>query len=715
MKQEKTVSKWRNDSVQTQFRQPLEDILASVLGKERWNLRWTNNAEKLVVVPYDGIPFLHCGKRSFCCHLGPDKDKHKKERMVAKRQERFAELDDNNRPSTRRRHTKKIGCPSKVYQLRIVKFPGYSVERNTPTERYAAAKRFRRDLTNGGVEIETQELFFLKIPPDQLHQGHPVGLPYIPQKMERKRPAVPAPRKSRSKKARMEREQQKQEKLKQQQMVHQQGQQQHWTVYQQQQLADRAMYQEQQEYFLQIPDTADDVLNDEIIYDGIISSDIQEGIMDEHIENSESLVRPDLAGYCPASNLSFNEHITQLKKQGKEVYHFAFGQSPFPIMDHAQEALREHAGENAYLPVAGLKDLQKAVCRFHSRYDWMNELLDNQVIIGPGTKELIFLLMNVFNGVVLVVSPSWTTYKPQVTLSHHKPYTIQTTLEGEWRITPEAIEQTILSNNLTGNKLLILCNPDNPTGTSYSAHHLASLATVCRRHNIIVLSDEIYARLHFQQSHVSLAKYYPEGTILGSGLSKWASAGGWRLGYQIYPRELNELKAAVRSAASHTYSCAAAPMQYAAIKLFANSEACDEYIKATTKIMSTLGNYSYRELTSVGVKAVRPKAGYYMMPDFEVCRAGLLKKDLHSCEDMVQLMFKESKVAVMAAGPAFLRPEHELTTRLCFVDFDGKPALEAYRALGPDPTLDDSFIQQYCPNVYNGIQALKKWVVKYSA
>lgn len=88
-------------------------------------------------------------------------------------------------------------------------------------------------------------------------------------------------------------------------------------------------------------------------------------------------------------------------------------------------------------------------------------------------------------------------------------------------------------------------------------------------------------------------QFYPEGTILNSGYSKWASAGGWRMGYHIYPAKLAVLRDAVRSVASHTYSCAPAPMQYAIAHALRDEAACDDYIQHTTRVMSAVAEYCY--------------------------------------------------------------------------------------------------------------------------
>lgn len=226
-----------------------------------------------------------------------------------------------------------------------------------------------------------------------------------------------------------------------------------------------------------------------------------------------------------------------------------------------------------------------------------------------------------------------------------------------------------------------------------------------------MLSDEIYSRIRYDQKHVSLAKFYPEGTIISTGLSKWASAGGWRLGYHMYPKQLSDLRRAVRSAASHTYTSAPSPVQYAATEMFQNLDLCDSYIKHCSRILDAVGSYCYWELTSVGVKAVKPTAGYYIFPDFEVIKENLKRRGIKTCEEMCKAILDECGVAVMAGGPAFLRPVDELTTRLCYVPFDGGNALSYSRSLGMDKDLPENFVKDYCTPVYDGIQALKKWVL----
>ena len=266
-----------------------------------------------------------------------------------------------------------------------------------------------------------------------------------------------------------------------------------------------------------------------------------------------SVIREDLSGYSGASNLKFNEKIKALQAGGEEIYHFGFGQSPFPVPAPFVRHLRQTAPINSYLNVAGLPELREQIVEFHREWDGV-ELSASQMVVGPGSKELIYLVLAVFRGQVLLPAPAWTTYRPQARLAGHQPRLIPQHSENQWKLRAEDLEAGVREAGEDGGPfLVILTNPGNPSGCVYHRAELESLAEVCRRHNIIVLSDEIYARLTYSGGHVCMSGVYPEGTVLTSGFSKWSSAGGWRLGYAHFPPDLTSLREAVTSGASHTY------------------------------------------------------------------------------------------------------------------------------------------------------------------
>lgn len=421
----------------------------------------------------------------------------------------------------------------------------------------------------------------------------------------------------------------------------------------------------------------------------------------------KSLVRSELQNYTPADNITEHEIMTHVKARCPDVYHFGFSQSPFPLMEEAVHGLTKHAAKNEHLPISGLKELRQAICDFHKLHDDVSFCPDD-VVVGPGSKALIYLTLSVFDGDVIVISPSWTTYKTQLLLTQHTPRIMDTSLAEDWKISAASLTKFLEENQLSHYKLLILKNPCTPTGTSYTSEELKAMADVCRRHNVIVLADESYARLKFNHDHVSMLKMYPEGTLLCSSLSKWASASGWRVGYQIYARPLFSIRGAIRGSLSHIFTSVAAPIQYAACEFLQNEAACTAYQKHTTRIMAAVAKYCHRELTSVGVKVLEPTAGFYIFPNFNVIKKGLGIRKIRTCQQMVDHLCIDTSITVMPLDPA----RNELTVRLCYVDFDGGLALKESRKIGLETQLPDTFVKDFCTYVYDGIQLMKGWVEK---
>ena len=147
---------------------------------------------------------------------------------------------------------------------------------------------------------------------------------------------------------------------------------------------------------------------------------------------------------------------------------------------------------------------------------------------------MIFNLQFAYDGLLLLPAPSWVSYEPQAQIAQMPVYRIPTTQEDNWCLQVNALEAACQELPST-KKLLILNYPNNPTGTSYSPEHLISMTQVLRKYEVLVIADEIYGEVHHNGNHHSLAEFYPEGTIISSGLSKWCGAGGWRLGTFTFP------------------------------------------------------------------------------------------------------------------------------------------------------------------------------------
>ena len=275
----------------------------------------------------------------------------------------------------------------------------------------------------------------------------------------------------------------------------------------------------------------------------------------------------------PSSTLKINEISRELENKGKKIFKFGFGQSPFQVPSDVVNELKNNAHQNKYLPMQGLKELREAVAKYTSNKKDYNYKSEN-VIIGPGSKELMFLLHILFEGDIILPAPSWVSYAPQAILGRNKIHSIQTTRENNWFPTATEIEKVILKNK-NKNYLLFLNSPNNPSGQI--CENLKEISEITKKYNLVILSDEIYSELSFEEGFKSISSFCPEKTIISTGLSKWCGAGGWRLGYFIIPESLNHLRDAINVLASETFSSVSAPIQYAAITAYSNDHS--DYIK----------------------------------------------------------------------------------------------------------------------------------------
>ena len=140
------------------------------------------------------------------------------------------------------------------------------------------------------------------------------------------------------------------------------------------------------------------------------------------------IIKDQISKLKPSATLAINEESNKLKRSGKKVYKFGFGQSPFPIPNSITLALKNAANKNSYLPMQGLEELRSAIA------DYLNKTNDNNfnkedIVIGPGTKELMFLTQIAFEGEVLLPAPSWVSYQPQALIAKNKVHWNQTTSE----------------------------------------------------------------------------------------------------------------------------------------------------------------------------------------------------------------------------------------------------------------------------------------------
>jgi aspartate aminotransferase len=417
----------------------------------------------------------------------------------------------------------------------------------------------------------------------------------------------------------------------------------------------------------------------------------------------------NIRGIGQSPTLAINELSKQLQAKGKHIYRMGLGQSPVPVPSPVVEALKLHAHEKDYLAVNGLDILRKAVARFHRQIDGI-DISPRNVLIGPGSKELMFLLQLVYYGDIILPTPCWVSYAPQAKIIGRNIKLIHTTFEDRWLINPELLE-TYLSgeNDQYKPRLLVLNYPSNPHGGTYTSQELKGIAKIAQKHEMIILSDEIYGQLHHEGRHISIARFYPERTIISSGLSKWCGAGGWRLGTFAFPSTLNWLMNSMAAVASETYTSVSAPIQYAAVRAFQGGIVIERYLCHARRILSYIENRSAEIFARAGIRVLRPEGAFYLFIDFSQFSEKLIPKGVVDSNTLCEKLLNETGVAILP-GASFQRPEEELTARLAYVNFDGSKALAMSETIPLSEGLPDDFDDHCFASVFDAIHKIVDWI-----
>tara|TARA_X000001036_G_scaffold127910_1_gene121028 strand:- start:129 stop:1364 length:1236 start_codon:yes stop_codon:yes gene_type:complete len=406
----------------------------------------------------------------------------------------------------------------------------------------------------------------------------------------------------------------------------------------------------------------------------------------------KDLTKKNILKLKQSSTLVINEKCKKLIKEGKKVYQFGFGQSPFPVPEKIVTKLKDNAHRKEYLPIQGLERLRESISNDLRKKTGISYPKEN-IIITPGSKEAMLLFHVAFNGEIILSAPSWVSYEPQAIIGRNKVHWIQTSSENNWFPTAKQLEKKINSIRKK-NLLFILNSPNNPSGTI--CKNLKELSAVAKKYNLIVLSDEIYTDLTFCNKYESISQFYPERTIISGGLSKWCGAGGWRVGFFAVPDKLSKLLENIKTLASESYSTVNSPAQFAAVEAYEGD--FEDYKNKTKNILRSVGNYVYNHLKSNKVLINPPQGAFYLMPEFP-------NKKYKNSQKLCETILDETGVAMLPASD-FGFNSKKMLTRLCYIDFDGASFLKASQN---GSILKDNIIEKYAPNVVEGVQKLSNW------
>ena len=198
-----------------------------------------------------------------------------------------------------------------------------------------------------------------------------------------------------------------------------------------------------------------------------------------------------------SATLRINEISKKLEKEGKEIIKFGFGESPFPVPAKIVDELKQNSHQKNYLPIQGLEELRVSISKYESKKKNRN-FSPEQIIVGPGSKELMFLLHISFDGDIILPAPSWVSYKPQSIIADNKFHWIETFAENNWYPSAESLEKLVVKDK-EKNYLLVLNSPNNPSGQV--CKNIKEISEIIKKYKIIVLSDEIYSELTFDESY----------------------------------------------------------------------------------------------------------------------------------------------------------------------------------------------------------------------
>jgi len=421
----------------------------------------------------------------------------------------------------------------------------------------------------------------------------------------------------------------------------------------------------------------------------------------EDIENPENLrlntFLKEFHSDCPHPECNFG------------FYGFAFGQSPFPVPEIVQNAFTKNVDKGTYAPVSGIPELREAISNYNKDY-FDFDADPSQIYVGPGTKELIFNLLEVLHGTVILPTPSWLGYLPQIRFRQKNFHMLP--VSKNKKITANRLKHLALRLH-DRQKILIFNNPNNPTGLVYSRLELEEIVDVCREQKIIVISDEIYAQTTYEMKNfVSFAKIYPEGTFVTNGLSKSHSAGGYRLGYVVFPRESIKLQQHFKKILATEYTATSTPTQYAAIAGFTKSKELDDYFEVTRQIHRIMGEYTYSSLNEIeGIQTTKPEATFYLLADLNFYSSDFDVNKIHTSQKFSESIIVHPYHTALVGGDSLVLERNDFSARIAFVDYDGSAAMKNY-ILNPPKTQSDriEFVKNNAPRIIAGVNMLKRYV-----
>lgn len=349
----------------------------------------------------------------------------------------------------------------------------------------------------------------------------------------------------------------------------------------------------------------------------------------------------------PSPTLTLDAKVKQLQNKGIPIINLSLGEPDFKTPENISKAAIEaiNTGFTHYTPAAGILELREAISK---KLEKENAIYyqPSEIIVGVGTKQVLYTIFQILcqkGDEVILTTPTWATYVEQIKLSEAKSVLIP--LESPFKLTTKILEKYITSKT----KAILINTPSNPTGATIDEQELKGIAALAVKHNIFVISDEIYEKILYKGKHVSIASYGEEMkklTITVNGFSKAYAMTGWRIGYGAGPEEI--IKAMV-SFCGQTTSGTSSISQKGAVEALTGSQSS---VKKMALEFKKRKEFICKEFEKIGgIPFAQPEGAFYLFVNI----SKLLGRKYKSSENWSEGLLEQAKVAVVP-GEAFYAP-----------------------------------------------------------
>ncbi|WP_197034684.1 pyridoxal phosphate-dependent aminotransferase [Glycomyces sp. NRRL B-16210] len=388
-----------------------------------------------------------------------------------------------------------------------------------------------------------------------------------------------------------------------------------------------------------------------------------------------------------SATLAANEAIAERRAAGLEVLALGFGEAGIPVHPLLSQRLAQAAGRTSYGPVGGLGAAREAAAGYWTRRGLPTEA--GRVLLGPGSKPLLYALLHAVGGDVVLPKPAWVSYAAQAQLIGREPIRVPVS-EGEGGVPEaEAMEAAVKAARAAGRdpRVVVVTLPDNPTGRLASERSVKALCETARALDLVIIADEIYRDLVFEEeSFPSPASWAPERTVTTTSLSKNFALGGWRVGAARFPDSPlgSRLLGSVLGIASELWSSTPMPMQHAAAYAWSDPQVLVDRVTAARRLHGSVANAVAEVFTDAGCAVAAPQGGFYVWPDFGPLRERLADRWGASTSPELARVLLDAFGVVVLPGSAFGDDPSALTLRVAVPGIYGSSDSERLAALVAD-------------------------------